>query len=225
MIAASNPLIQEVQQLKKAIIGKKLGMTQIFNEEGQLIPVTVIEAGPCKVVQIKTEEVEGYKGVQLGFQEVKESKLTKPLKGHLEKYNVGYMKVLKEFRLDDISAYEVGQELKADLFSLGDRIDVRGTSKGKGFAGVIKRHGQHRGPMKHGSKYHRSPGSMGGSSSPSRVRKGKNLPGHMGNEMVTVQNLEVVKVDVDRNLLLVKGAVPGIRGSLVTIKDTVKNSK
>ncbi|MPW25027.1 50S ribosomal protein L3 [Alkalibaculum sp. M08DMB] len=211
--------------MKKAIIGRKLGMTQIFNEEGQLIPVTVIEAGPCKVVQIKNDEVEGYKAVQLGYKQVKESKITKPIKGHFEKFNVDYMKILREFRLDDTSDLEVGQEIKADVFADGDKIDVTGTTKGKGFAGVIKRHGQSTGPMAHGSKYHRSPGSMGGSSSPSRVRKGKKLPGHMGNVKVTVQNLEVVKVDLDRNLLLVKGAVPGIRGSLVTIKDTVKNSK
>lgn len=211
--------------MKKAIIGRKLGMTQIFNEEGQMIPVTVVEAGPCKVVQIKNDEVEGYKAVQLGYRQVKESKVTKPVKGHFEKFNIDYMKVLREFRLEDILSFEVGQELKADVFNVGDKIDVTGTSKGKGFAGVIKRHGQHTGPMTHGSKYHRAPGSMGGSSSPSRVRKGKKLPGHMGCEQITVQNLEVVKVDVDRNLLLVKGAVPGIRGSLVTIKDTVKNSK
>jgi len=211
--------------LKKAIIGRKLGMTQIFNEEGQMIPVTVVEAGPCKVVQIKNDEVEGYKAVQLGYRQVKESKVTKPVKGHFEKFNIDCMKVLREFRLEDTLSFEVGQELKADVFNVGDKIDVTGTSKGKGFAGVIKRHGQSTGPMSHGSKYHRRPGSMGGSSSPSRVRKGKKLPGHMGCEQITVQNLEVVKVDVDRNLLLVKGAVPGIRGSLVTIKDTVKNSK
>ncbi len=211
--------------MKKAIIGRKLGMTQIFNEEGQMIPVTVVEAGPCKVVQIKNDEVEGYKAVQLGYRQVKESKVTKPVKGHFEKFNIDCMKVLREFRLEDTLSFEVGQELKADVFNVGDKIDVTGTSKGKGFAGVIKRHGQSTGPMSHGSKYHRRPGSMGGSSSPSRVRKGKKLPGHMGCEQITVQNLEVVKVDVDRNLLLVKGAVPGIRGSLVTIKDTVKNSK
>lgn len=211
--------------MKKAIIGKKVGMTQIFNAEGQMVPVTVVEVGPCKVVQIKNQEVDGYSALQIGYKQVKESKVTKPIKGHFDKVNVDYMRVLREFKLEDISAYEVGQELKADVFEAGDKIDITGTSKGKGFAGVIKRHGQSRGPMKHGSKYHRSPGSMGGSSSPSRVRKGKKLPGQMGNEKVTVQNLEVVRVDVDRNLLLVKGAVPGIRGSVVTIKDSVKSSK
>ncbi|WP_303862315.1 50S ribosomal protein L3 [Alkalibaculum bacchi] len=211
--------------MKKAIIGKKVGMTQIFNAEGQMVPVTVVEVGPCKVVQIKNQEVDGYSALQIGYKQVKESKVTKPIKGHFDKVNVDYMRVLREFKLEDISAYEVGQELKADVFEAGDKIDITGTSKGKGFAGVIKRHGQSRGPMKHGSKYHRSPGSMGGSSSPSRVRKGKKLPGQMGNEKVTVQNLEVVRVDADRNLLLVKGAVPGIRGSVVTIKDSVKSSK
>ena len=200
-------------------------MTQIFDAEGQMVPVTVVEVGPCKVVQIKNQEVDGYSALQIGYKQVKESKVTKPIKGHFDKVNVDYMRVLREFKLEDISAYEVGQELKADVFEAGDKIDITGTSKGKGFAGVIKRHGQSRGPMKHGSKYHRSPGSMGGSSSPSRVRKGKKLPGQMGNEKVTVQNLEVVRVDADRNLLLVKGAVPGIRGSVVTIKDSVKSSK
>ncbi|RBP67400.1 large subunit ribosomal protein L3 [Alkalibaculum bacchi] len=211
--------------MKKAIIGKKVGMTQIFDAEGQMVPVTVVEVGPCKVVQIKNQEVDGYNALQIGYKQVKESKVTKPIKGHFDKVNVDYMKVLREFKLEDTSAYEIGQELKADVFEAGDKIDITGTSKGKGFAGVIKRHGQSRGPMKHGSKYHRSPGSMGGSSSPSRVRKGKKLPGQMGNVKVTVQNLEVVRVDADRNLLLVKGAVPGIRGSVVTIKDSVKSSK
>lgn len=211
--------------MKKAIIGKKLGMTQIFDAEGQMVPVTVVEVGPCKVVQIKTQEVDGYNALQIGYKQVKESKVTKPIKGHFDKLNVDYMKMLREFKLEDTSAYEVGQEIKADIFEAGDKIDITGISKGKGFAGVIKRHGQSRGPMKHGSKYHRSPGSMGGSSSPSRVRKGKKLPGQMGNEKITVQNLEVVRVDADRNLLLVKGAVPGVRGSVVTIKDSVKSSK
>ncbi|MFZ7132972.1 MAG: 50S ribosomal protein L3 [Eubacteriales bacterium] len=211
--------------MKKAIIGRKLGMTQIFNDEGQLIPVTVIEAGPCKVLQVKSKGIDEYEAVQLGFEEIKEKKVNKPMKGHFDKFNAGYMKVIREFKLEDVQGLEIGQEIKADVFTQGDRIDITGTSKGKGFAGVIKRHNQSRGPMAHGSKYHRSPGSMGGSSSPSRVRKGKKLPGHMGSEKVTVQNLEVVKVDVERNLLLVKGAVPGIRGSLLTIKDTVKSAK
>jgi large subunit ribosomal protein L3 len=208
--------------MEKVIIGKKLGMTQIFSEEGQLIPVTVVEAGPCKVVQVKSMESDGYNSIQLGYGAIKEKKVTKPLKGHFDKNELEYKRVLKEFRVADAAAYEVGQDVNADVFENGDKIDVTGTSKGKGFAGVIKRHNQTRGPMKHGSKYHRSPGSMGASSSPSRVFKGKKLPGQMGNVQVTVQNLEIVKVDADRNLLLVKGAVPGIRGSLITIKETVK---
>lgn len=208
--------------MEKVIIGKKIGMTQVFSEEGKLVPVTVVEAGPCKVVQVKSEETDGYNSIQLGFGDVKEKKVNKPKKGHFDKNELEYKRVLKEFRVADASAYEAGQDVKADVFENGDKIDVTGTSKGKGFAGVIKRHNQSRGPMKHGSKYHRSPGSMGASSSPSRVFKGKKLPGQMGNVKVTVQNLEVVKVDAERNLLLVKGAVPGIRGSLITIKETVK---
>lgn len=208
--------------MEKVIIGKKIGMTQVFSEEGKLIPVTVVEAGPCKIVQVKSDETDGYNSIQLGFGEIKEKKVNKPEKGHFDKNELEYKKVLKEFRVEDASAYEVGQDVNADVFENGDKIDVTGTSKGKGFAGVIKRHNQSRGPMKHGSKYHRSPGSMGASSSPSRVFKGKKLPGQMGNVQVTVQNLEIVKVDAERNLLLVKGAVPGIRGSLITIKETVK---
>ncbi|MBF7095992.1 50S ribosomal protein L3 [Alkalibacter mobilis] len=208
--------------MEKVIIGKKLGMTQIFNEEGKLVPVTVVEAGPCKVVQVKNQETDGYESIQLGYGDVKEKKVNKPMKGHFDKNELGYKRVLKEFRVANAADYQVGQDVKADVFEQGDKIDITGTSKGKGFAGVIKRHNQSRGPMKHGSKYHRSPGSMGASSSPSRVFKGKKLPGQMGNVKVTVQNLEVVKVDAERNLLLVKGAVPGIRGSLVTVKQTVK---
>ncbi|QSX07490.1 50S ribosomal protein L3 [Alkalibacter rhizosphaerae] len=208
--------------MEKVIIGKKLGMTQIFTEEGQLVPVTVVEAGPCQVVQVKSLDTDGYNSIQLGYGDVKEKKVTKPRKGHFDKNELAYKRILKEFRVADAAAYEVGQDVKADVFENGDKIDVTGTSKGKGFQGVIKRHNQSRGPMKHGSKYHRSPGSMGASSSPSRVFKGKKLPGQMGNVQVTVQNLEIVKVDADRNLLLVKGAVPGIRGSLITIKETVK---
>lgn len=208
--------------MEKVIIGKKLGMTQIFTEEGQLVPVTVVEAGPCQVVQVKSLDTDGYNSIQLGYGDVKEKKVTKPRKGHFDKNELAYKRILKEFRIADAAAYEVGQDVKADVFENGDKIDVTGTSKGKGFQGVIKRHNQSRGPMKHGSKYHRSPGSMGASSSPSRVFKGKKLPGQMGNVQVTVQNLEIVKVDADRNLLLVKGAVPGIRGSLITIKETVK---
>ena len=208
--------------MEKVIIGKKVGMTQVFNEEGQLVPVTVVEAGPCKVVQVKSVETDGYNSIQLGYGQIKEKKVTKPLKGHFDKNEVEYKKVLKEFRVADASEYQVGQDVNADVFENGDKIDVTGTSKGKGFQGVIKRHNQSRGPMQHGSKYHRSPGSMGSSASPSRVLKGKKLPGQMGNVQVTVQNLEIIKVDGERNLLLVKGAVPGIRGSLITIKETVK---
>ncbi|TCW42427.1 LSU ribosomal protein L3P [Thermohydrogenium kirishiense] len=208
--------------MKKAILGKKHGMTQIF-VGNEMIPVTVVEAGPCVVVQKKTKENDGYDAIQVGFGDVKEKRLIKPLKGHFTKANVPFKKYLREFRLDDISSYEVGSEIKADIFSVGDRVDVTGTSKGKGFAGVVKRYNANRGPMAHGSKYHRRPGSMGASSDPSRTFKGKRLPGHMGNERVTVQNLEVVKVDPEKNLLLIKGSVPGIRGSLLMIRDTVKS--
>ncbi len=209
--------------MDKAILGKKVGMTQIFTEGGQLIPVTVVEAGPCVVVQKKVEEKEGYNAVQLGFDYVKERRVNKPIKGHFDRAGVEYRKHLREFKLSNVDQYEVGQEIKADIFAEGDRVDVTGISKGKGFAGVIKRWNQHRGPMSHGSKYHRSPGSMGGSATPSRVFKGKKLPGQMGNETVTIQNLEVVKVDAENNLLLIKGAVPGIKGTLLSIKDSVKN--
>lgn len=208
--------------MKKAIIGRKLGMTQIFTENGTVIPVTVVEAGPCIVVQKKTTDTDGYEAIQMAFGEVKERRMTKPAKGHFDKYNVEYKKVIREFRLDDCTTFETGQEIKADLFETGERVDISGKSKGKGFQGVIKRHGQHRGPMSHGSKYHRRPGSMGASSSPSRVFKGKKLPGQMGNKNVTAVNLEVVKVDAENNVLLIKGAVPGIRGALVTIKTSVK---
>lgn len=208
--------------MEKVIIGKKLGMTQIFNEEGKLVPVTVVEAGPCKVVQVKNETTDGYNGIQLGYGKVKEKKVTKPLKGHFDKNEIEYTKMLKEFRVADADAFSVGQDITVSVFENGDQIDISGISKGKGFAGVIKRHNQTRGPMSHGSKYHRGVGSLGASSSPSRVFKGKKLPGQMGNVNVTVQNLQIVKVDADRNLLLIKGAVPGIRGSVVTIKETVK---
>ncbi len=208
--------------MQKAIIGKKIGMTQIFNAEGKVVPVTVIEAGPCFVVQRKTAETDGYEAVQLGFGEVKEKHVTKALRGHFAKSGVSLKKVLKEFRLDEITA-NVGDELKADVFSEGERVDVTGISKGKGYAGVIKRFGTHRLKETHGTgPVHRHPGSMGACSSPSRVFKGKKLPGHMGNVKVTVQNLDVVKVDTDRNLILVKGAVPGPKGGIVTIKNTVK---
>ena len=207
--------------MQKAIIGKKIGMTQIFSPEGKVIPVTVIEAGPCSVVQKKTVETDGYEAVQLGFGEVKEKHMTKALMGHFAKSGVAIKKVLKEFRLDEITL-NVGDEVKADVFAEGERVDVTGISKGKGYAGTVKRWGTHRGPMTHGSGYHRGPGSMGACSSPSRVFKGKRLAGHLGCEKVTVQNLDIVKVDTDRNLILVKGAIPGPKGGIVTIKNTVK---
>ena len=207
--------------MQKAIIGKKIGMTQIFDAEGKVVPVTVIEAGPCNVIQRKTTETDGYEAVQLGFGEVKEKHINKALKGHFAKSGVAIKKVLKEFRLDEITL-NVGDEVKADIFAEGECVDVTGISKGKGYAGTVKRWGTHRGPMTHGSGYHRGPGSMGACSSPSRVFKGKRLAGHMGCEKVTVQNLDVVRVDMDRNLILVKGAIPGPKGGIVTIKNTVK---
>ena len=208
--------------MKKGLIGKKIGMTQIFNEEGKVIPVTVIEAGPCVVSQVKTEETDGYNSIQLGFGAIKESKVNKPERGHFTKANIAPARYLREFRVDSIEDVKFGDELKADIFMAGDKIDIQGTSKGKGFQGVIKRHGQHRGPMGHGSMYHRRPGSMGSTSTPGRVFKGKKLPGHMGAETVTIQNLEVIKVDLDKNIILVKGSVPGAKGSILKIKSSVK---
>ena len=208
--------------MKKAILGKKIGMTQFFRADGTMIPVTVIEAGPCPVVQKKTVANEGYDSVQLGFAELRDKLANKPRKGHFAKANVKAMRYLREFRLEDAASYEVGQIVKADVFAEGDKVDISGTSKGHGFQGVVKRHGQGRGRMTHGSHFHRAPGSMSACSDPSRVFKTKNLPGHMGSEHVTVQNLEVVRVDAERNLMLIKGAVPGAKGSLVTVKSTVK---
>ena len=208
--------------MKKAILGLKVGMTQIFDNEGKAVPVTVIAANPNIVFQKKTMENEGYEAIQVGFDDKAERKVTKPLKGHFAKAKVATKRYLREFRLEDAASYEVGQEIKVDIFKEGDRVDISGVSKGKGFAGAIKRHNFHRGPMKHGSKYHRWAGSMGASSSPSRTIPGKKLPGHMGAENTTVVNLEVVKVDPEKNIILVKGGIPGIRGSLVMIKDTVK---
>lgn len=208
----------------KGILGKKLGMTQIFTEAGNVVPVTVVEAGPVVVTQIKTTEKEGYNAVQVGFADAKEKSLNKPQKGHLAAANV-LKKHLKEFRMDSVEEFTVGQEMKADIFTAGEMIDVTGTSKGKGFQGPIKRHGQSRGPESHGSRYHRRPGSMGACSFPGRVFKNKKLAGHMGSVTVTVQNLEVVRVDADKNLILVKGAIPGAKGSVVTIKEAVKASK
>ena len=208
--------------MKKGLIGKKIGMTQIFDEKGNVIPVTVIEAGPCVVAQIKTEDNDGYNAVQLGFGDVKDKHITKPEKGHFAKAKLTAKKHLREFRLDSIEGIKVGDELKADVFEAGEKVDVQGTTKGKGFQGVIKRHGQHRGPMGHGSMYHRRPGSMGATSTPGRVFKGKKLPGHMGSVTVTVQNLDVVRVDMDKNVLLIKGSVPGAKGAILKIKSAVK---
>ena len=208
----------------KGILGKKLGMTQIFTEEGIVVPVTVVEAGPNVVTQVKTVEKDGYNAIQVGFEDAKEKSLNKPQKGQLAAANT-LKKNLKEFRVDSVEEYTVGQEIKADLFAAGELIDVTGISKGKGFQGPIKRHGQSRGPETHGSRYHRRPGSMGACSFPGRVFKNKKLAGHMGSVKVTVQNLEVVRVDADKNFILVKGAIPGPKGSMVTIKEAVKSSK
>ncbi len=206
----------------KALIGKKVGMTQIFDEKGNIIPVTAIEVGPCTVTQIKTVDQDGYQAIQLGFEDVKESKLTKPELGKFKKSKLTPKKYLREFPIESVEGINVGDEFKADEFEVGDRVDIQGTSKGKGFQGVIKRHGQSRGPMGHGSMYHRRPGSMGPTSTPGRVFKGKNLPGHMGVETVTIQNLEIVKVDLDKNVILVKGSVPGAKKSILKIRKSVK---
>ena len=209
--------------MNKAIIGRKAGMTQVFTAEGKVIPVTVIAAGPCPVVQIKTVEKDGYAALKLGFDETSEKSLNKPELGQFKKAGVKPCKVLKEFRLADLSSYKVGDEIKADVFAAGDRVDVHGVTKGHGFSGVIKRWNQHRLKETHGvGPVHREPGSMGANSTPSRVFKNKRLPGHYGVENVTIQNLEVVKIDVARNCILIKGSVPGPEGSVVTINDTVK---
>ncbi|WP_028552016.1 50S ribosomal protein L3 [Paenibacillus sp. UNC451MF] len=203
----------------KGILGKKLGMTQVFTPEGLVIPVTVIQAGPCTVLQKKDAENDGYEAIQIGFDDKKEKNAIKPELGHAKKAGATPKRYVKEIR--GMSEYEVGQEIKADLFAAGEFVDVTGTSKGKGFQGVIKRHNQHTGPMAHGSRYHRGPGSMG-SIQANRVPKGKKLPGHMGSETVTLQNLEVIKVDTDRNVILVKGSIPGPKNSYVSVKSTVK---
>lgn len=209
--------------MQKAIIGKKIGMTQIFDESGKVIPVTVVEAGPCVVVQKKTIENDGYAAVQIGFGEVKPKNVNKPMKGHFDKAEVAAKKTLKEFKLEGCDGMNVGDIIKADTFAVGDSVDVSGTSKGKGFAGAIKRHNQHRLKETHGTgPVHREAGSMGACSSPSRIYKGKGMPGHMGAEKVTVQNLEVVKIDTENNLIAVKGAIPGAKGSIVTIVNSVK---
>ena len=209
--------------MQKGIIGKKLGMTQLFDENGKVVPVTIVEAGPCVVVQKKTEESDGYQAVQIGFGDVSAKKVKKPLKGHFEKANVAPKKTLREFRLEDVSALSVGDIIKADAFEAGDHVDVSGISKGKGYAGSIKRWNNHRLRMTHGTgPVHRHAGSMGSTSTPSRVFKGKKLPGHLGAEKVTVQNLTIVKVDAENNLIAVKGAIPGPKGGVICIMDSVK---
>ena len=227
--------------MKKAILATKVGMTQIFNEDGTLTPVTVLQAGPCVVTQIKTVENDGYEAVQVGFVDKKDKTVnkdkngkkeivhrhgvTKAEQGHFAKAGVTGKRFVKEFKLENAADYALAQEIKADIFEAGEKIDVQGTTKGKGFQGVIKRHGQHRGPMGHGSMYHRRPGSMGSTSTPGRVFKGKKLPGHMGRVTVTIQNLDVVRVDMDKNVILVKGSVPGAKGAILKIKSAVKASK
>lgn len=228
--------------MKKAILATKVGMTQIFNEDGVLVPVTVLQAGPCVVTQVKTVENDGYSAVQVGFVDAKKEKIiskdksgkktiahrngiNKPEKGHFDKAGVSYKKFVREFRFENAEEYSVKDEIKADIFAAGDKIDATATSKGKGFQGAIKRHGQSRGPMAHGSKFHRHAGSNGSATTPGRVFKGKKMPGHMGAKKITIQNLEVVRVDVENNLILVKGAVPGPKKALVTLKETVKSGK
>lgn len=208
--------------MKKGILGKKIGMTQIFDEEGRVIPVTVIEVSPNVVVQKKTVEKDGYAAIKVGFGDVREKLVNKPNKGQFAKANLTLRRYLKELRLEDVSAYEVGSEIKADIFAAGEKVDVTGTSKGKGTAGVIKRWNAHRGPETHGSKYHRAVGSMGASSDPSRTFKGKKMPGHMGNVKSTAINLEIARVDAERNLILIKGGVPGPKKGLVVIKDSTR---
>ena len=208
--------------MKKAILATKVGMTQIFDENGVLIPVTVLQAGPCVVTQVKTVDNDGYKAVQVGFVDKREKLVNKPVKGHFDKAGVSYKRYVRELKLENAEEYSVKDEIKADIFAAGDKIDATAISKGKGFQGAIKRHGQHRGPMAHGSKFHRHQGSNGSATTPGRVFKGKGMPGQMGNKQITIQNLEVVKVDAENNLLLVKGSVPGPKKSLVTVKETVK---
>jgi large subunit ribosomal protein L3 len=211
-----------VSDMERGLIGKKLGMSQVFWGDGSVIPVTVIEAGPCVVTQKKTKETDGYDAVQIGFERRREKRTTKPLQGHFEKAGKGCFRILREFRTDNPDEYELGQELTAEIFDVGDHIDIVGTTKGRGFAGVIKRHGFHGGRATHGSMFHRAPGSIGASAYPSRVFKGTKLPGQMGNVRKTVQNLVVVGVSPERNLIFVRGAVPGSVSGIVLIKDAVK---
>ena len=211
--------------MEKGIIGRKIGMTQLFAEDGSVVPVTVLEVGPCAVVQKKTVENDGYAAVQLGFEDIREKLVVKPVKGHFNKAQVAYKRVLREFKLDNGDALNVGDIIKADVFVAGDKVDVTGISTGKGFQGTIKRHGYHTGPMAHGSGYHRHQGSMGANTDPSRVMKGKGMPGHMGSEQVTVQNLDIVKVDAENNLIAIKGAIPGPNGGLVIVRTAIKQAK
>jgi large subunit ribosomal protein L3 len=220
----SNPLISlgGASIMKKAIIGKKIGMTQVFDENGKVVPVTVVEAGPCVVIQKKTIEKDGYEAIKVGFGEIREKLVNKPAKGQFVKAGVSLRRTLKEFKLENANEYEVGQEITADVFVAGDKIDVSGVSKGKGFQGVIKRWNAQRGPMSHGSKFHRAPGSMGASSDPSKTFKNKHMPGHMGAVNTTVMNLEVVKVIAEKNLILIKGGIPGPNKGTVVIRNAVK---
>ena len=209
----------------KAILGKKIGMTQVFMEDGTVVPVTVVEAGPCIVTQKKTAQTDGYNAIQVGFGDIREKLVTKPVAGHINKAGASLKRSLKEYHVDDADAYELGQEIKADVFAKGDIVDVQGTSRGRGMQGIIGRWGAHRGPMTHGSRNKRKPGSIGACASPSEVVKGKHMPGHAGAATVTVQNLLIVEADADKNVLLVKGAVPGPRGSLLSITRAVKHSE
>ena len=208
--------------MKKAILATKVGMTQVFDEQGLLIPVTVLLAGPCSVLQVKTEENDGYKAVVVGFADKREKLVSKPQKGLFDKAGVSYKRYVREFKLENAEEYTVAQEIKADVFAAGELVDATAVSKGKGYQGAIRRFGQHRGPMAHGSKFHRHQGSNGPATSPGRVPKGKGMPGHMGSEQVTIQNLTIVKVDAENNLILVKGSVPGAKKALITIKEAVK---
>ena len=209
----------------KGILAEKIGMTEIWNDKGVIIPVTVLEAGPCVVTKILTKEKEGYEAVQVGFKDVREKLVNKPDQGQFKKAGCSVKRYLREFKFDNSSEYQLNQEIKADIFAAGDYVDVVGVSKGKGFQGAIKRLGQSRGPMKHGSKFHRHQGSNGPATTPGKVRKGKGMPGHMGTDTITIQNLQVVRVDAEKNLILIKGAVPGANKSLITIKESSKKAK
>ena len=211
--------------MKKAILATKVGMTQVFDETGNLIPVTVLQAGPCSVLQVKTEEKDGYKAVVVGFSDIREKLVNKPVKGQFDKAGVSCKRYIRELKLENADEFAVKDDIKADIFAAGDLIDATAISKGKGFQGAIKRYGQHRGPMAHGSKFHRHQGSNGSSATPSHVRKGKGMPGHMGAVQVTMQNLTVVRVDAENNLLLVKGSVPGAKKALITVREAVKLTK